>query len=198
MILIDRQIADLCRGIVPDELRFFYSFISEDVPRKVRPMVDPFLPELVNPASLDIRIGHTAKLRTCRLVYDGGKVPGYEDIDLSIFSDSRPYWFQPGDRLLVASLETINLPDFLCAQFRLKSSRGREWYEHMEAGFCDPGWHGSKLTMEIVNLDCEKLPIYPGLRMGQLVFSLTLGQPDNDYSITGRYNGDRQVSESKG
>lgn len=198
MILIDRQIADLCQGVVPDELRFFYSFISEDVPKRVLPMVSPFLPELVNPASLDIRIGNTAKLRTCRKVYDGGQVAGYEDIDLSIFSESRPYWFSPGDRLLVASLETINLPGFLCAQFRLKSSRGREWYEHMEAGFCDPGWHGSKLTMEIINMDCDSLPLFPGLRMGQLVFSLTLGTPDKDYGVVGRYNGDRQVSESKG
>jgi dCTP deaminase len=161
-------------------------------------MVAPFLPELVNPASIDIRVGDTAKLRTCRKVYDGGQTCSYEDVDLSIFSQDRPYWLQPGDRVLVGSLETFNLPDFVCAQFRLKSSRGREWYEHMEAGFCDPGWHGSKLTMEIINMDSDQLPLYPGLRMGQLIFSLTLGIPDKDYSVTGRYNQDLQVMESKG
>jgi len=198
MILIDRHIADLCQGIVPDELRFFYSFISEEVPSRVLPMVSPFLPELVNPASIDIRVGNTAKLRTCRKVYDGGQTCSYADVDLSIFSQDRPYWLQPGDRVLVGSLETFNLPNFLCAQFRLKSSRGREWYEHMEAGFCDPGWHGSQLTMEIINMDSDQLPLYPGLRMGQLIFSLTLGIPDEDYSVTGRYNKDLQVMESKG
>lgn len=198
MILIDRQIADLCYGVVPDELRYFYSSIDENVPRKIRPMVEPFLPKLVNPASLDIRVGETAKLRTCRKVYDGGEVCSYEDIDLSIFSQEKPYWMSTGDRLLVASLETFNLPDFVCAQFRLKSSRGREWYEHMEAGFCDPGWHGSKLTMEIINMDVAPLPLYPGLKMGQLIFSLTLGTPDKDYSVTGRYNQDKTVSGSKG
>jgi dCTP deaminase len=188
----------LCQGIVPDELRFFYSFISEDVPDRVLPMVAPFDPSLINPASIDIRVGDTAKLRTCRKVYDGGQTCSYEDVDLSIFSESRPYWLQPGDRVLVGSLETFNLPDFVCAQFLLKSSRGREWYEHMEAGFCDPGWHGSKLTMEIINMDSDQLPLYPGLRMGQLIFSLTLGFPDKNYSVTGRYNGDLQVMESKG
>jgi len=189
VILIDRHIADLCRGVVPDELRFYYSSLWEDIPAKVLPMVEPFDVNLVNPASLDICVGETAKLR----VKDG-----FQDIDLTRFDWANPFMINPGDRLLVASLETINLPNFLCAQFRLKSSRGREWYEHMEAGFCDPGWHGSKLTMEIVNLDLSPLPIYPGLRMGQLVFSLTLAPPDNDYSIVGRYNHDKTVSESKG
>lgn len=191
MILVDHQIADLCLGKVPEELQFYYSSLWADIPRQCLQMVEPFDPSLINPASLDIRVGFTAKLR----VRDG-----YKDIDFAYgtVTKERPFLMQPGDRLLVASLETINLPNFLCAQFRLKSSRGREWYEHMEAGFCDPGWHGSKLTMEIINMDCEPLPIYPGLKMGQLIFSLTLGIPDNDYSVTGRYNGDRQVEASKG
>jgi dCTP deaminase len=192
MILIDRHIADLCRGVVPDELRFYYSSLWADIPRHCLPMVEPFDPSLVNPASLDIRVGYTAKLR--RKYHESG----YADIDLSMQTAEDPLPFQPGDRLLVASLETINLPNFLCAQFRLKSSRGREWYEHMEAGFCDPGWHGSKLTMEIINMDLAPLPIYPGLKMGQLVFSLTLAPPDQDYSVRGRYNNDRRVMESKG
>jgi deoxycytidine triphosphate deaminase len=120
------------------------------------------------------------------------------NIDLGKYSPSHPYLMIPGERCLVASLETFNLPTFLCAQFRLKSSRGREWYEHMEAGFCDPGWNGSKLTMEIINMAPGLLPLYPGLRMGQLVFSLTLGVPDKHYGQTGRYNGDQTVMASKG
>lgn len=191
MILVDHHIADLCQGIVPDELRFYYSSLWADIPRRCLPMVTPFDPSLINPASLDIRVGETAKLR------QEWEPTGYTDIDLTAYTKDDPYYFLPENRLLVASLETINLPNFLTAQFRLKSSRGREWYEHMEAGFCDPGWHGSKLTMEIINMDCETLPIYPGLKMGQLIFSLTLGIPDKDYSVTGRYNGDKTVEASK-
>jgi len=194
MILVDHQIADLCQGKVPEELQFYYSSLWADIPRQCLPMVEPFDPSLINPASLDVRVGNSAKLRRSH------SPTGYVDLELESwrYSDVTPYMMQPGDRLLVASLETINLPNFLCAQFRLKSSRGREWYEHMEAGFCDPGWHGSKLTMEIINMDCEPLPIYPGLKMGQLIFSLTLGIPDKDYSVTGRYNGDKTVEASKG
>jgi dCTP deaminase len=152
-------------------------------------MVTPFDPELVNPASLDIRVGNTAKLRTQK---------GYKDIDLSKYSKDLPYSLKQSDRVLIDSLETFNLPNFICAQFRLKSSRGREWYEHMEAGFADPGWHGSKLTMEIINMDLNPLPLYTGLRMGQLIFSLMLAIPEKDYSRTGRYNNDQKVQESKG
>ncbi|MFM1842736.1 MAG: hypothetical protein RLZZ490_1473 [Cyanobacteriota bacterium] len=197
MILIDRQIADLCRGIVPDELRFFYSFISEDVPRKVRPMVSPFLPEMVQPASLDVRVGNSAELLRCRKVYDGGEVVDYEEIDLSIFSESRPYQFCPGDRALVATLETFCLPNFLKADFHLKSTNGRQFYQHIYSGFCDPGWNHSVLTMELINLNLKPLPLYPGMAIGQLVFDLTLGTPDRDYSVVGRYNGDKKAQRSK-
>lgn len=187
-VLVDHQIRLLCAGVVPPKIHALY---DEELPTKIKPLVEPFDINLINPASLDIRIGFTAKLR----VRDG-----YKEIDFAYgtVTKERPFLMQPGDRLLVASLETINLPNFLTAQFRLKSSRGREWYEHMEAGFADPGWHDSKLTMEIINMDCEPLPIYPGLKMGQLIFSLTLGIPDKDYSVTGRYNNDKTVMESKG
>jgi len=189
MILVDHQIKDLCRGEVPWYLRLAY-FLTGNRIGKIKPLIsDYYNPQLINPASLDLRIGYTAKLRL---------IGGHEEIDLTAYSKERPYWMQPGDRLLVGSMETFNLPRFLTAQFRLKSSRAREFLEHLEAGFADPGWNGSKLTMELVNLDCEPYAIYPELRIGQLVFSLTLGCPKKCYGETGRYNGDRQVEASKG
>ena len=81
MILIDRHIADLCQGIVPEELQFYYSSLWENIPRTVSPMIEPFDPNLINPASLDIRIGYTAKLRR-----QFAKA-GYFDVDLSKSSE---------------------------------------------------------------------------------------------------------------
>lgn len=189
MILIDSVISQLCQGKVPWYLRLIY-FVTGNPIGEIKPLVsEHYDPTLINPASLDLRIGYTAKLRL---------IGGHENVDLSAYSKARPYMMQPGDRLLVGSLETFNMPRFLCAQFRLKSSRAREFMEHLEAGFADPGWNGSKLTMELINMDCEAYAIYPGLRIGQLVFSLTLGIPDRCYAETGRYNGDRQVEASKG
>jgi dCTP deaminase len=190
VILVDHQIDSLCLGIVPDDLRYFYfNMFNIPLPCKISPLVEPYDAELVNPASLDIRIGETARWKVS---------DGIICVDLREYVEAEPRWLNPGDLYLIASMETINLPSFLTAQFKLKSSRAREYYGHQFAGFCDPGWHGSKLTMELVNDSPDLLPIYPGLKMGQLIFSLALGRPSRSYAVTGRYNGDQTVMESKG
>jgi deoxycytidine triphosphate deaminase len=226
MILVDRQIDALCQGIVPDELQCYYSELWEEVPSKVRPLATPYAPSLVNPHSLDVRIGFDGKLRrkepfmakwwrrlqnvsrwvkwffAANYQYDDieyiPRPKTYEPINLECYDQYHPYWLCPGDRLLVESIETFNIPEFTAASFYLKSSRGREWYGHQLAGYIDAGWHGSKLTMEITNDDLEPLPIYPGMRFGQLEFRLLLGLPDKSYAVTGRYNNDKSVMESKG
>jgi dCTP deaminase len=105
----------------------------------------------------------------------------------------------PNEFCLAETIETFNLPRFIAAQFVLKSSRAREGYEHMLAGFCDPGWHGSKLTLELKNARrFHDLPLYPGLKIGQMVFRKMCTSPLRDYSETGRYNLDRSVAASKG
>lgn len=90
------------------------------------------------------------------------------------------------------------MPDDVAGQFKLKSSRGREFYEHLESGWVVPGWHGSKLTMEIINHNVEPLPLYYGFRMGQIVFFQLAELPRKSYRETGRYNNDLQVQESRG
>lgn len=152
-------------------------------------MVEPFDENLLNPCSLDIRVGYTAKKRL---------VNGWLDFDLRIYNEIDPYLMDPGDRFLVSSLEVFNMPTDVAGQFRLKSSRAREFYEHLNAGWIDPGWTGSVLTMEIMNLDFMPLPLYPGLRMGQIIFQDLLEEPGRLYRDVGRYNGDKTVQESKG
>jgi dCTP deaminase len=78
------------------------------------------------------------------------------------------------------------------------SSRAREGYENALAGWADPGWNNSRLTLELKNLrQHHPLPIYPGLRIGQMVF-FKMQQPAIDYSRTGRYNGHAHVMPSAG
>ena len=154
-------------------------------------MVEPFEPELLNPASLDIRIGNSI------VVEDVAHQEKTKTIDISHFSETNPYWVEPGDWLLVGSLETFNLPPIVAAEFKLKSSRAREGWGHSLAGHCDPGWHGSVLTMELKNYrKFSSLPIFPGLKIGQMIFHLT-STPTRHYGETGRYNNDHSVSPSK-
>jgi deoxycytidine triphosphate deaminase len=184
-------------------------------------LISPYDESLVNPSSVDVRIGNKLLLLTItdkkeykkalRLLRKQDVAYGintqtltylnmlvkWKEIDLSSYSSENPYWLLPNAKILVESLETFYFPDNICGQFRLKSSRGREFYEHLEAGWIDCGWSGSKLTMEIENRNHNCLPIYQGLRMGQIILFKT-DTPDRSYKESGRYNNDNSVHISKG
>jgi dCTP deaminase len=192
MKIVDSQIRELCQGRVPVGIRSFYSALGIDIPPALLPMVEPYEPSLVNPASIDVRIGESA----CIEYLDSG----WKDVDLSQFTAEKPYWMlpYPHERVLVGTLETFNLPSFIVGIFKLKSSRAREFYQSILAGYADPGWHGSRLTIELLNFNTDPMPLYPGLKMGQMAFDLTFGLPSSDYAVTGRYNGDMGAARSKG
>lgn len=168
MILCDRQIKKLC--------------LEEK-------MLTPFEEELLNPASIDIRVGNHIQLLTKE---------GFQEFELTEYNQENPYRLFPGDRVLVSSLETFNMPKDVCGEFKLKSSRGREFYQHLLAGFIDPEFHNSTLTMEVINQSYIKLPIYPGFRIGQIIFYQLSEIPETSYREKGRYNGDKKATQSKG
>lgn len=153
-------------------------------------MLQPFDPQFLNPASLDIRVGDTALLET---------PSGQKQINLWEYSKSKPYSLLPGEYALVGSFEIFNLPPNIAAEFKLKSSRAREWYQHMLAAWIDPGFSNSVLTMELSNANpYNTLPLYPGLRIGQIIFHSLAATPEKTYQQTGRYNGDLIATSSKG
>lgn len=170
MILPDYQIATFCQ----------------------RGMVTPFDPELLNPASIDVRLGDT-------LLIESAQSREMIPYPLHKHHELDPYLLQPGQFALAPTMEIFNLPDTIAAQFMLKSSRAREGLEHLMAGYCDPGWSGSVLTMELHNSrQLHSIPLWPGMKIGQMVFHTMTGPPARSYRETGRYNGDSTVQGSKG
>ncbi|MFM6139576.1 MAG: dCTP deaminase domain-containing protein, partial [Sphaerospermopsis kisseleviana] len=120
-------------------------------------------------------------------------------VDLQPYTKERPYWIRSHRFILTESEEIFSMPIHLSGDFKLKSSAGRHGYQHVLAGYCDPGWTGSRLTKELTNIrQWRAIPIYPGMRLGQLVFQYLMGIPERSYAETGRYNNDLQVQESKG
>ncbi len=155
-------------------------------------MVTPFDPSLVNPASLDVRLGN------CLLI-ESVESPELVPYPLCRHSEENPYLMVPGQFALAPTVEAFDLPDHIAAQFVLKSSRAREKLNHLTAGFCDPGWNGSVLTMELHNVSqLHPFPLWPGRRIGQIVFQLMAAPPLRSYRKTGRYNGDTTVQQSRG
>jgi dCTP deaminase len=155
-------------------------------------MVTPFDPSLINPASLDVRLGGQLLIESC-------ESPELVPYPLHQHSEANPYLFKPSQFALTQTLETFNLPPTIAAQFVLKSSRAREGLEHLLAGYCDPGWSGSVLTMELhCSRQLHPVKLWPGMKIGQMVFHRMAAQPERDYSLTGRYNNDQTVMESRG
>jgi dCTP deaminase len=145
-------------------------------------MVVPFNEELVNPASLDVLLGDHLMIES---IYS----PDLVRINIAERTEDDPFMLQSGEFCLAETLEFFNLPEDLCGTFLLKSSRAREGYGHAFAGFADPGWHGSKLTLELKNERLHHaLPLYPGLKIGQMVFHEMSNVPMRSYAETGHYN----------
>lgn len=155
-------------------------------------MVLPYDEDLLNPASIDVQLGD-------RLMIEVEHRPELEIYGISHHTKDNPYWLAPGEFALAETREIFNLPEHIAGQFVLKSSRAREGLEHLMAGYCDPGWHGSRLTLELHNSRrYHNLPLWPGMKIGQMVFHVISGRPERSYAVTGRYNGDQAVTASRG
>lgn len=157
-----------------------------------RGLIEGFNREQLNPASYDVRLAAGIHLE--------GQIIGPKDQrerwhPYSL--DDSPYYMAPGEFVLGATEEYIRVPENMEAVFQLKSSRGREGYEHALAGYIDPGFHG-QVTLELSNLNRRHyLPLVKGMLIGQLRFMRLDGIPTRSYAETGHYHGDIGAQPSK-
>ncbi len=149
-------------------------------------LVEPFDPEMVNPASIDVTLGNQILVEA-----DSGQF-----VPFNIGHET--FYMPPGAFVLASTAEWIRVPNSMECVFQLKSSRGREGYEHALAGYIDAGFHGN-VTLELSNLRrFAELPLRAGMRIGQLRFSKLDSTPMRPYSVTGRYQNDSGPIQSKG
>lgn len=158
-------------------------------------------PSQVNAASIDITLGN--------VVWSEGRSRFNDLIDLAKketplmmswdISDSS-FDLSPGEFILASSREVFHLPNSIAAEYKLKSSLARAGLDHLNAGWADPGWHGSVLTLELKNvLQRHTLRLRPGMKIGQMVFFRGETVPDHaSYAVRGSYNGDKAATPSKG
>ena len=90
-------------------------------------MVTPFDPELLNPASLDLRLGSN-------ILIESSEGPDLVPCCIANYTPANPYRVVPGQFLLAEAEPIFNLPSCIAAQFVLKSSRAREGLQHLLAG----------------------------------------------------------------
>lgn len=191
-ILCDYQIAGYCQN-------------------QAKPLVTPFDEDFLNGVSLDIRVGYTALIEdlprhTLGAVLEPSSpqsaiaqyLPNFTEVDLTPFTDSTPYLVEPNEFLLVASLEIFNLPNHLAGEFRLRSTFARMGFDQSLAVWLEPEWSDSVLTLELKN-NCRyhSLPLFPGMRIGQVIFHEVKPPLKKKYSQMGHYNGDRKVQAAR-
>ena len=155
-----------------------------------RLLVEPYHQELVNPASLDVRLGEN-------LLVELPTTTSLVPYSIAGHSKEKPFMLQPHEFVLAETLEEFRLPDCIAGQLALKSSRAREGIEHLLAGYIDPGYKG-RLTLELQNARrLHPLPLYPGLKIGQIIFFEMSAKPIKSYAVTGHYNNDLTVAGCK-
>lgn len=159
-------------------------------------------PEQINGTSIDITIGEYVMVEMCAPI---GRLHTVELQKKQSLQQMRQkihpqgYYLRPGEFVLVQSQQQFNLPLDISAEYKLKSSMARIGLEHLNAGWCDPGWHGSVLTLELKNMtQTHTIVLNIGDRIGQVVFFRHAPVPvAHCYAKRGRYNHDKQVEGAK-
>jgi len=156
----------------------------------------------INSTSIDILLGQY-------ILKESPPFPGNDILDFRARDKMHTHRIQldpeegfilkPGQFILAESAEIFNLPYHLSCEYKLKSSMARIGLEHLNAGWCDAGWNGSVLTLELKNLTLyHSIRIRPGDAIGQMVFFEHTEVPhEKSYAARGRYNGDTTVSTIK-
>lgn len=131
----------------------------------------------IGSSSIDIRLGSAFKyLKVVNQTHFDIKDPAQLAKQIEEYSEeivlqpSEPFILHPKDFVLGSTLEYLKLPSNLTARLEGRSTWGRVGLQvHSTAGLIDPGFEGS-LTFELHNLGKLPLPLFPGTRIGQLVF----------------------------
>ena len=157
-------------------------------------------PDAVNSASIDVHLGDVIMVEDFSsgpqlIDYRAREKPAMKKVHLH----EDGFVLEPNQFILAQTVEVFHLPLDISAEYKLKSSMARIGLEHLNAGWCDAGWHGSVLTLELVNVSrYHSIIIRPGDPIGQMVFFRHAPvPPERSYATRGRYNKDRIVRTIK-
>ncbi len=163
--------------------------------------IDPWDPKMVQPASVDLRLGDSFRVfHNHRATAIDLRDPPANLTEEVVVPPGEPFVIHPGEFCLGRTLEWVSIPDDIVARIEGKSSLGRlGLIVHATAGFCDPGFEGT-LTLELNNLTRVPIRLYPDLPIAQLSF-MTLDKPaQRPYGSPGlgsHYQGQRAATESR-
>ena len=157
--------------------------------------------ENINGASIDITLDDIIMMENVPGAYGPVNLKEKETICMGECNIAhRTITLPPGEFILASSRETFNLTNNIAAEYKLKSSLARSGLQHLLAGWADPSWNNSKLTLELKNVTrSHHLQLEPGMKIGQMVFWECEPVPEeHGYASKGQYNNQKSVTASKG
>lgn len=180
--------------------------------------VSDYDPALVNPTSLDFRLGNKYTFteavnynyfdnkgkQICALL---GSELGYKSVGCinplnkdsftTVTEELEEYWLLPQTSVLVSMYERLTLPDYISAEIKGKSSIARLGVSNSsEGGYIDASWDGV-ITLEISNHSPDAFLLSHKLKVGQLIF-FRHDRVERGYNETGRYFQQEAGAGSKG
>lgn len=154
----------------------------------------------INGASIDITLDDTILREKFSILIEPVNLIRKDSLNLEKETIQNGIFLEPGEFILASSFEVFNLPNNIACEFKLKSSLARSGLQHALAGWCDPGWSNSKLTLELKNITrYHDLLLTPGMKIGQMVFYKCSEVPsEQSYLVKGQYNNQSEVTNNKG
>lgn len=138
-------------------------------------VVRPLMPNAVQPASLDVRLGTVLKV-----VQRYGPV-AHRDHHLL---DDGPYTLGPDAFILAATLEWVEIPRDLVGILVGKSTLARLGLCVEDAGYIDPGFRGN-VTLEMSNRASRPVVLTNGMPIAQIRFEPLMGPCLRPYGSDG-------------
>ncbi|MFT8357525.1 dCTP deaminase [Bifidobacterium aquikefiri] len=163
--------------------------------------LDPWTPEMVQPASVDVRLDRFFRVfNNHEYTYvDPSEDQGQLTEQFEV-RNGDPWILHPGEFVLGSTWEYIKLDASIAARLEGKSSLGRLGIlTHSTAGFVDPGFEGH-ITLELSNVSTLPVKLWPGMKIGQMCFFSLSSPAENPYGSQGagsHYQGQRGPTPSR-
>ena len=148
--------------------------------------------EQIQPNSIDLTLGNTwKKLTSNKIEYKNGNIYLGEENSISIIENiidpkipikyseglfnidkdtgAEYYKLMPGEFVLMASREILNIPNGILSFVQGRSSIARIGIQTEQAGLIDAGFRGT-ITLEVQNQSDYPIILYAGMRVAQVYF----------------------------
>lgn len=149
--------------------------------------VDPFESGMVQPASIDLRLGGRFLLfRNAGVDAIDVKEPVDSFMEEVIIGEGEPFVLHPGEFVLGCTFEKIGFSSGIAGQLNGKSSLGRIGIIiHATAGFIDPG-NCLRPTLELHNIGKLPVRLYWKMPIAQMTFMRLTSEAEEPYGHPNR------------